>query len=360
MDEREACIGFSAFKGIGPLRFKLLFDYFGSADKAWSAPKETLLSIGLGEKTTERFVYFRNNFSIVHFLDELGRKQISIVTRIDTNYPEPLTQIADPPIALYIKGRLPAKLDRCIGVVGTRKPTAYGRQVSEQITRDLVQAGCTIISGLARGVDGIAHRTTLVEGGITIGVLGCGIDIIYPPEHKNLYFDIINSEGAVISEVPPGHTVMKGLFPARNRIISGLSRGVLVTEGAEDSGSLITASLALEQNRDVFAIPGPINSYLSAGPAKLIKQGAKLVTSTADILEELKLPSVTRRSNGQTGNGGSPQEQKIIEVLSSGTVHFDDIVKVTALTAADVGSILTILELNGTIRSLGEGKYTLL
>jgi DNA processing protein len=244
--------------------------------------------------------------------------------------------------------------------VGTRKPTPYGKQVTEKLTGELVFSGITIVSGLARGVDGLAHRITLERKGTTIAVLGCGVDIIYPPDHQTLYYDILKSGGAVISEVPPGHTVARGLFPARNRIISGISRGVLVTEGAEDSGSLITAQCALDQGRDVFAVPGPISSYLSAGPAKLIKQGAKVVTEVADILDELKIsPSTYHTNRLQQKLREKPEEQQMIDLIASGTVHFDDIVRALHLSPATVGSILTVLELDGILQNLGNGEYGL-
>lgn len=357
MDERGACIGFSLAKNIGPLRFKLLLDYFSTAEKAWSADKKTLLEIGLGEKLTQKFIDFRKSFSYPKFLEDCARREIKIVTRYDPDFPKLLLEIADPPIVLYVKGTLPVSFDRAIGVVGTRKPTSYGRQISEMIARDLVASGCLIVSGLARGVDGIAHTEAVKQGQPTIAVLGCGVDIVYPPEHRSLYSKIIETGGAIISEVPPGHLVAKGLFPARNRIISGLSRGIVVTEGAEDSGSLITASLALEQGKEVFAVPGPINSYLSAGPTKLIKSGAKLVTSAADILDEFALPAIPIKAT--QNNKLSQQEQQIIALMSAGTLHFDDIVRGCHLPTSEVGSILTLLELSGIIQNLGEGKYAL-
>lgn len=357
MDEYGAYIGFSLAKNIGPLRFKLLLTYFGSAIKAWEADSATLLKIGLGEKITAAFIEFKQKFSLPHFLEEITCKEIKVITRIDSQYPKPLLEIPDPPIVLYVKGTMPQKFDRCIGVVGTRKPTSYGRQISEIIARDLVSSGCLIVSGLARGVDGIAHTEAVKQGAPTIAVLGCGVDIVYPPEHRVLYSKIIEVGGAIISEVPPGHLVSRGLFPARNRIISGLSRGVVVTEGAEDSGSLITAQLALDQGREVFAVPGPVNSYLSAGPVKLIKDGATLVTGAADILEALTLSSLPPKPT--EGNGFSHKEQQIIALMSSGTLHFDDIVRGCALPASEVGSILTVLEISGIIQNLGEGKYSL-
>lgn len=359
MTEGEAYIGFSAFPGIGPLRFKLLLDYFKGATKAWQVEEQTLLSLGLGDKLVVKFSSFRKAFHPKVYEAQLLEKEIKIITRIDVHFPKLLREIPDPPIALFVKGNLP-KWDRVIAVVGSRKPTPYGRGVTETITHDLVDNSFVIVSGLARGIDGIAHRAALSGGGQTVAVLGCGVDIIYPPDHALLYHAIIKNGGAIVSEVPPGHTVLKGLFPARNRIISGLSQGVVITEGAEDSGSLITARNAAEQGREVFAVPGPITSYLSAGPTKLIKQGAKVVTQVSDILEELTLPEMKkpRTANGLV-RGDTKEQQLIIDLLINGELHFDDLVNKSGLTASETGTVLSLLELNGIIRDLGNGKYGL-
>lgn len=359
MDERDAYIAFSAFPGIGPFRFKLLLDYFRSATKAWQVDEKELVSLSLGNKISAKFGSFRTLFHPKEYESRLLEKEITIITRIDADFPTLLREIPDPPIALFVKGNFP-KWDRVIAVVGSRKPTSYGRLVTETITRDLGLNGFVIISGLARGVDGIAHRVALTQGSITVAVLGCGVDIIYPPEHALLYHDIVKTGGAIVSEVPPGHTVLKGLFPARNRIISGLSQGVVITEGAEDSGSLITARYAVEQGREVFAVPGPITSYLSAGPTKLIKQGAKVVTHVSDILEELNLPNTKILRSDVKGVKGTTQEQQlIIDLLIKGELHFDDLVNKSGLSAAETGTVLSLLELNGIIRDLGNGKYGL-
>lgn len=390
MDEQGAYVGFSLVNGIGPLRFKLLLDYFGTAEKAWNAQGQVLIELGIARKIVDHFVKFRSSFSLKSYLEEVARKEIKIITRISHDYPKQLLEIADPPIVLYLKGKLPVNWHQTIAVVGTRKPTTYGKQITQSLTRDLAFFNFNIVSGLARGIDAIAHRTALEYGAITIAVLGCGVDIVYPPEHKNLYSEIITNGGAIISEVPPGHTVSKGLFPARNRIISGLSKGVVVTEGAKDSGSLITAKLALDQGKEVFAVPGPITSYLSEGPTKLIKEGAKIVANVEDILEELNIsPSISlQHGSGQElrkryhpdGESGSKRinstisgytipmsnlkvdkdGEVIIKLLShNGEMHYDDLVRESALSASQIGAILTQLELGGIIRSLGNGKYTL-
>ncbi|OGG14212.1 DNA protecting protein DprA [Candidatus Gottesmanbacteria bacterium RIFCSPHIGHO2_01_FULL_39_10] len=207
----------------------------------------------------------------------------------DKRYPSLLREIPDPPKSLYVRGdvSLLGNEIRRIGVVGTRKVTEYGKDVTRRLTRDLVKAGYSIVSGMASGVDTVAHQTAIENNGVTIAVLGAGIDVIYPTPNQNLYWNIIKKYGCVISEFPPGKITSKVQFASRNRIISGISQGVVVTEGGEFSGSLITASCALDQGREVFAVPGPITSKFSKGPAFLLKNGAKMVTGISDILEEL-------------------------------------------------------------------------
>jgi len=275
-EETRSWVGFSVFPGIGPVRFRLLLEHFGTAKKAWEAP------------LSDKFVDFRKKFDIDAYLQRLEKLHVSVLTLNNPKYPKLLGQIDDAPFLLYVKGRgSKINLDKTIAVVGTRRITEYGENVTKKLVRELVARGFTIVSGMAYGVDAVAHKTAIEAGGKTIAVLGCGIDIIAPPSNASLYWAIVNGGGAVVSEMPLGLRPAKGLFVARNRIISGLSRGVVVTEGADDSGALITARNAGEQGRDVFAVPGPITSELSRGPARLLKNGAKLVESADDIIEEL-------------------------------------------------------------------------
>lgn len=277
--EKTYWVAFSVFPGIGPVRFRLLLDRFGSAKAAWAAP------------LSEKFIHFRKTFDIEEYLERLAKLHVSVLTLNDPKYPRLLKEISDPPFLLYIRGvntGEPINLQKTIAVVGTRNITRYGVEVTQKIVKDLVAAGFTIVSGLAYGVDAVAHQTAIDCGGKTIAVLGCGIDIIHPPSNARLYREISEGGfGAVISEMPLGLRPNKGLFVARNRIVSGLSLGVVVTEGAEDSGTLITARHAADQGREVFAVPGPITSLMSRGPARLLKNGAKLVESAEDIIEEL-------------------------------------------------------------------------
>ncbi len=288
-EQKKYWLGFSLFPGIGPKRFFLLLNYFGSAQNIWQASENKLIQTGLSQKIVKRFVIYRKSIDLGSKEKELVKKKTQFVTYSDKLYPQYLKEISSPPIGLYVKGRLFLSDKKTIAVVGTRKVTEYGKKVTLQLVKDLVASGFTIISGLARGVDGVAHKAALGNGGKTIAVLGSGVDVVYPPEHKALARAIIASnKGAVISEFPMGTTPKKGHFPARNRIVSGISLGVLIIEGARKSGTKITATCAANQGREVFAVPGPIDSSLSAGPADLIKEGAKLVTGIDDILEEFK------------------------------------------------------------------------
>lgn len=364
-EEKKHWVAFSVFPGIGPVRFKLLLDYFGSAKSAWEAPLSELKKIKLGDKLSEQFGEFRRNFSIEKYIKELKEKRVAVVTLGDPRYPKLLSQISDTPFLLYVKGKKtdrPLDLDRTIAVVGTRKVTKYGVEITQRLATSLVAQGFIIVSGLAYGVDAVSHQAALDAGGKTIAVLGCGIDIIAPPSNASLYQAIAGGGGAILSEMPLGLRPNKGLFPARNRIISGLSLGVLVTEGADDSGALITARYAAEQGREVFAVPGPITSAYSKGPAKLIKSGAKLVESVEDILEELQI-SPTNLPAGKAGpinkqiKGETLEEQKILEVLLVGQMHIDELVRTTGLNTSNVSATLTVLEVKGVVKDYGEKVY---
>lgn len=287
--ERDYYLGLSDFPEIGPVRFKLLFDYFGSAKKIWEASDMEFAKINLNKSIISKFIEFRSIFSFAKILATLKRENINFLTLGDTNYPDNLKQIPDAPIVLYLRGdvRLLGEKKINIAVVGTRMMTVYGKNSCQKIVKGLVENKVSIISGLALGIDTVAHQTAIDCGGITLAVLGCGIDVVYPSSNYQLYWQIINKKGLVISEYPPGFKPTKSTFPLRNRIISGLSQGVVVIEGKKTSGALITAKYAAEQGREVFAVPGPINSPNSEGTAYLIKNGAAIIASADDIWEEL-------------------------------------------------------------------------
>lgn len=366
MEERHAHLGFSLVKGIGPARFKLLLAYFGSAAAAWTASEKQLRETGLGQKLVSELLSFRASFNPAQTIKQYdtstslsaSNETIKVITRLDALFPKHLLEIPDPPIVLYVKGTLPTQWEKAIAVVGTRMPTSYGKQMTQQIAQALVANECLIVSGLARGVDGLAHQAAVDQGKPTVAVLGCGVDIIYPPEHTRLYAEIIKYQGAIVSEVPPGHTVAKGLFPARNRIISGLSRGIVVTEGAEDSGSLITATFAADQGKDVFAVPGLATSHLAKGPLKLLKQGAKLITEAADILQEYSWGQI-KGVKQQDFSHLSATQQQVLAILRRSNLHCDEIIRQLNTPASAVMEILTELELSGILLNLGNGIYGL-
>jgi DNA processing protein len=283
----------------------------------------------------------------------------------DERYPAWLRAIPDPPAVLYYDG-LPEPRDRqAVAIVGTRQATPYGLRITETLARELSQLGFTIVSGLARGIDAAAHRATLEAGGRTIAVLGCGLDIAYPPEHASLQEEITGC-GAVLTEFAHGTPPRPSHFPQRNRIISGLSLGVVVVEADENSGSLITARLGLEQGREVFAVPGPIDAPMSRGPHGLIKQGAKLVEMVDDIIEEL-LPQIERPKRISKSSGMmlavpelpnlSSEEQTVLALMSRDPQHLDDLTERSHLTSAVTAGILLGLELKGVVRQLPGQRY---
>ena len=357
MSERSYWLAFSAFPGVGPVRFALLLSHFGSAKKAWEATTGDLLQIHFGDVLTSKFDTFRREFSLEGYTEKLKDNEVATLILSDEKYPKLLKQISDPPFVLYLKGKKVANWDisKSIAVVGTRKVTSYGREVTWLLTQQLAMAGLTIVSGLALGVDAEAHKSAIEAGGKTIAVLGCGVDCCNPPSNKWLYDKIIDGNGVVMSEMPLSHEPNRGLFPARNRIISGLSLGVLVTEGAIDSGSLITASDAGAQGREVFAVPGPITSSLSKGPTELIKKGAKLVTSVEDILEEFQIKGNTRQrpSFGEA----TEEEKRVIQILENEPIEFDTIVRIINLPAGKVGSLLSVMEIKGMVKNVGNNTY---
>jgi len=291
MDDVRYWLGLSAFPGIGPVRFGLLRNYFGTVEAIWHAPEKKLFEVNLPKNLVIDFCAFRKTFDSTSYIQRMQKEHIGALTIDDARYPKLLKEISDPPFFLYVKGKrtdAPIDMDKTIAIVGTRKATAYGISMTKQFVRDLVRVGFTIISGMAYGIDAVAHETTIACGGKTIAVLGCGVDICAPYSNVHIYRKLsCEGFGAVVSEMPLGLRPEKGLFIARNRIISGLSRGVVVIEGEKDSGTLITARNAGEQGRDVFAVPGPVTSETSHGPAALLKSGAILAESVHDILEHI-------------------------------------------------------------------------
>ena len=294
MTESQYLTAVYAFNYFGPARIKLLLSYFGKAANVWKAKAHELTEIGLPGAKVCAFNDFRKSFDIEKYFSRLSDLNIRVVTVFDRDYPQNLKGLDGAPTVIYFKGNLDCLKANSVAIVGSRKMTPYGREVTEKFSGELAGFGVTIISGLARGVDTCAHKAALAAGGKTVAVLGNGLDSIYPPENSELAQEIIKRKGAVISELPLGYPILPLNFVTRNRIISGLSSLVVVIEGAEKSGTLITASHAAEQGKTVFAVPGQITSPLSAAPFFLLKNGAIMAESTQDILDELNTGSTPR------------------------------------------------------------------
>jgi DNA processing protein len=357
-DELKYWVALSGIPGIGRVRISQLNVYFGSLQDAWQAPEGKLRQAGLDSRSIDALVTLRPRISIDAEMERLERHGVNVLICEDPNYPSRLKEIYDYPPVLYVRGNLPAEDEPCLAIVGTRRPTVYGRQVTEEIVADLARSGITIISGLARGIDSVAHRTALDARGKTVAVFGSGLDIVYPGENAKLA-QAIMEHGALVSEYPLGVKPKAENFPLRNRIMSGLSLGVLVVEAGEKSGALITAQQALEQNREVFAIPGSILSPASQGTNRLIQEGAKLVRNYADILQELNLTIVVQQAEIEAFSPANEVESAILQQLSSEPSHIDEICRRSGLTMPEVSSTLSMLELKGIARQVGNMNYVL-
>jgi DNA processing protein len=351
---------FNLFPEIGAIRFKKLLAYFDSLENAWQASESDFRHAGLDEKLARKICAERRNIDPDKEFEKLAKEKITLMTAEDKTYPKLLKEIYDPPAVLYVRGAFKPQDDFSLAAIGTRKPTSYGIQVVSHLARDLSSAGLTIVSGLALGIDTLAHKACLETRGRTIAVIGSGLDknSIYPSSNRKLA-DLIAENGAVISEYPIGTEAMPYHFPARNRIISGLSLGVLVIEAAEKSGTFLTANHALGQNRQVFAVPGPIYSPSSVGPNNLIKIGAKLVCNIQDILEELNLVSITEQIEAKEIIPDTEEEALILKLLSHEPIHIDKIVIETKLDTATVSSTLTLMEMKGKAKNLGGMQYVI-
>ncbi len=360
MDERLYWLGFSLFSGIGPARFRKLMAYFGTAQAAWEATLEDLKISGIGNAVSEQFVAFRPTVSLSAYEQQLQEEHVQFLTQLDDAYPPLLSQIKKAPFVLYCKGNLSVLASsHTVAIVGTRRVTEYGQHVTETFTTELVSAGCVIVSGLALGVDSLAHRATITAGGKTIAVLGCGVDCCNPRENQAIYTNILESGGVIVSEYSLGMQPTKGSFLSRNRIIAGLSRGVIVTEGAASSGSLTTANDAFENGRKVFAVPGPITSSLSLGPYQLLKKGGTLATSAKDVMDELGIKNYESGKKRKLVTGDTKEEQIIIDLLHQESLHFDELVRRSCISTSQMGTLLSLLEMKGVIKTLDAGAFSL-
>lgn len=356
LDARAYWVLLTMVPQIGPSRFKRLLEAFPEPEQVWKAKPLALAEAGLDRRAIEGLGQLRAKLDPAEVWARIEKLGIQVVTLADEAYPEHLREIPDPPPVLYVRGELLSADRWAVAVVGTRRVTAYGRQVVERLVSELARAGVTIISGLARGTDAAAHRVALESGGRTVAVLGSGLDRIYPTEHAGLARDIV-TRGAVVTEFPPGTPPDAVNFPRRNRIISGLAMGTLVVEAGETSGALITADHALEQGRDVFAVPGSILSPASAGPNRLVQEGAKPVTSAQDILEELNLTAVAHHEAVREALPENETEAALLQLLSSEPLHVDELGRGSALPVAEVTSALTMMELKGLVRQVGGMNY---
>ena len=399
IDDLIYYLAFSYCLGIGPMTFATLKGHPKGVRGAYETSAKELTPM-IGQRLTEKFLKFRKRFNPIKELERLQKNGITVLAVDDEKYPESLKNISDPPICIYVKGNVdlfanevrlqnflspvgtlpagsgesqvaknfivsPTQLSQkqkssppptFFAIVGTRKPTSYGQQVARKFAYELACAGFVIVSGMAMGIDTVAHQATLDAGGKTVAVLGCGVNIIYPAVNQSLYEKIIKTGGAVISEFPPDQTVLKGLFISRNRIISGLSRGVLIAEGLKDSGALITARFAGEQGKEVFAPPSPITSDMSQAPNFLLKQGAKLVTSIEDIMEEFDM-KITPRKKEDIRKNLNEIGKLIFDILSKNPQTVDDLAVDLNKTVPEVLNAISIMEIDGIVEKNQEHKY---
>jgi DNA processing protein len=352
-------LGLNQVQGLGTVRLQLLLNSFGNVRAVWEATESDLRDTGLTEQVLKNLLKTRKTVDLSVELRKLEALGASIISWDDSSYPENLRFASDAPLVLYIRGQLIPTDMKALAIVGTRKASRYGLDVAQRMAYWLASQEVTIISGLAMGIDAAAHQGALDAKGRTIAVLGSGIDILYPRENEKLAHAII-AQGAIISEHPLGMPPTGKNFPARNRIISGLSLGVLVAEAPIDSGALITAEAALEQGREVFAVPANIFNRNGAGCNKLIQEGAKLVMKASDVLDELNIAYDKKVTKTKTEKiaPGSDLEKRVLALLDEEAIHVDEIIRELGLSSAEVTATLTLLELKGLAQSLGAMQYS--
>jgi DNA processing protein len=356
MDDKRYWIGFNLIKGIGAVRMQALVQHFGDLADAWQAAPADLAEAGLGRKVIERVIQAREEVDLGKLWEKIESQGIKLLTWQDESYPGRLREIDQPPPVLYIRGEYLQDDLFAVAIVGTRRVTPYGRQITEEISSFLAANGITVISGLARGVDAIAHQSTLKAGGRTIAVLGSGVDKIYPPEHRGLAEQMME-RGAIISDYAPGTPPDASNFPPRNRIISGLSLAVVVVEAGETSGALITAEFAAEQGREVFAVPGSILAPQSKGTNKLIQRGALPLLGINDLMQALDLTRVGEQKAARKVIPADETEARLMNVLGSEPLHVDEIRNQTELPIEKVSATLALMELKGMVRQVGGMNY---
>jgi DNA processing protein len=360
--EHALWLALTRIKGLGCISFKKLASHFADPTQSLSATAAELSAIeGIDRKAVDGLLAFTQWDEVEQEVQRAEEAGVKIIPFGSGIYPARLRSIADPPPCLYVKGEIRQQDDKAVAVIGTRSASHYGRRVARDLCRGLASLGFTVISGMARGIDGVAHDEALNAGGRTIAVLGSGVDRAYPPEHRKLYHRI-SENGAVISELPLGAPPLAFNFPARNRLISGLSAGVVVVEATEKSGALITAAIALEQGREVFAVPGEVGSSRSRGGHRLIRQGAKLVENVDDILEEIAPQLVARDRQPAALRtlpvDAQPETHKIFDLLQERSLHIDEVIEASGFSASRVSQILLELELQGFLKQLPGNRYS--
>jgi len=349
-------------RGVGRVRLGHLMEAFPNADEAWRiGPGELAAIPGFGPAVAEAFLAVRRDPDARREAErDLERARVAglrLLLLTDPAYPAQLKRIPDPPPILYQAGPWEDDHRPMVGIVGTRKPTPYGLATAERFGRELAEAGAVVVSGMARGIDAAAHKGALSAGGTSIAVLGGGADLCYPRESMGLY-RAMKERGAILSEQPPGTEPRRENFPERNRIISGLSHGIVVVEAGEKSGTLITVTHALSQGREVFAVPGPVTSPMSVGPHRLIREGACLVENARQVLEELGLLAPSEGRIERSPIGLSHEEQRLLGWMGTAVWRAGDLATACGLSIPEVQATLTMLEIRGAVRRLPDGQYS--
>lgn len=350
-------LGFNLVPGMGPVRLARLIERCGTVADAWNhATPDDLAAAGVDAKTSAAVVHARRTYNLDDELERLFQAHITLLSLESPDYPRLLAQIPHPPPLLYVRGSLSNADDWALAVVGTRSPTSYGKEATRHLVAPLAQGGVTIVSGLAMGIDTVAHTTALEAGGRTIAVLGCGVDVAYPERNRKLAAQIIE-QGALVSEYPMQTRPNAANFPPRNRIISGLSLGTLIVEAGERSGALITKEFALDQGRDVFVVPGSIFSQKSKGVHGLLRDGAALATCADDVLQTLNLTTLSVQQEMILEMPGDPTEAALLEHLTREPQHIDALCRTSGMPTSLVSSTLALLELKGYVRHVGNMEY---
>jgi len=358
-DNQKACVGFSVCGGVGPMTFIKMVTHFGSPHAAYQAPSVALQPFFRTTQNYHLFLAFRSTRNLENEIKKIEGSGVWIMTQWHDDYPQQLKHISDPPICLFGKGirdNIHFTTDICVGIVGTRKPTSYGQFVARELGEAVAAAGMVIVSGMATGIDTTSHKAAIEKQGRTVAVLGTGIDMVYPYENKDLHDQILAEYGIVVSEYPPGFGIRRGMFVMRNRIIVGLSKAIIVVEGGEHSGSLITARFAAENGVDVYAVPGPITSDMSIGPHILLGEGAKILKNPQEFLRDFGVEQKSAFISPQQINL-TPNEKKIFDLLSVKKHFADEVARTITLSVPETLPILSLLEVRGIIEKDLDGGF---